>query len=194
MKVVWVLGFLIFLGGLALPTKAQTPVDDPYARMNSQGDPFCGELDQPICFGGGTLDVTYADTEVDFVYCPGSADSNVTPCNSSPDLFSMNLDITGSPLGVAWQCQSDIWKDCSVSYDSIDNIWMFAFSGAGACIGPDGSATTCPGFMTPDEEAAYTKTPLVSEVPEPTPVILFGTGLILFFLAPRCRFLFLARA
>jgi hypothetical protein len=192
MKAVWALLFAVALVGISVPAvQAQTQVDPLIQIEDPPTFSPCGGAGEPLCFTGGTLTEAYGVPQ-DFVYCPSGVGSD---CGTAPpfsDLFSMVLDITGAPLGVMWECQTDIWTDCTVGYDSADNIWIFSLfdtpaNTPGTCNSNDGIAGPCPGFLVPGQEAFVTQTPLITDSPEPVSLILFGTGLAVFFSARKLR-------
>jgi hypothetical protein len=165
---------------------AKATATDPLLKIAGRGDPTCSEVPTDLCLSTTTMTGTL--TEVfgvpqNFIW---------QPPNGTDPLNQFTLDITGAPAGVTWQCQTDIWIFCSVGFDSTDNIWSFnffdsSFGVGGPCASNGAAGGTCPGFLPADEEAAVTETPLVSETPEPGTIILFATGLILFFVGSKRR-------
>jgi hypothetical protein len=175
MKLARAFCFLILFGSSAIVAYAQTPVD-PLIQINGSFDPACGGGGEPVCFAGGTLDEVYG-SPVDFVY------------DGVGDLYSMTLVFTSVPQPVFFECETNIWTNCSSeavgSTEVFDLYDTPADTGGPPCFASGGS--TCPGYMIPDEEGDVTQTPLISDAPEPGSIFLFGTGLILFFVGTRRR-------
>jgi PEP-CTERM motif-containing protein len=184
MRVARVLCFLIIFGSSAIAAYAQTSVD-PLVKVEGVGDPACGGSGQPVCFdGSGPLVETYG-SPVSFVYDCG--EGCTTP------LYSMTLefiDVPPPPPTLFFECETNIWTDCSQGSSGPTTVEFSFFDTPPDSGGPPcsaGGGTTCPGYMTPNEEATVTITPLVSDTPEPSTIILFGTGLILLFVGSKRR-------
>jgi len=182
MKLARVFCFLVILGSSAVAAFAQTAVD-PIVYTKVGGDPTCGGAGNPMCFAGGTLSVDYLTTSfpLEFVYDGGG------------DLYSMTLEFTDVPSGTMFECETNIWTDCS--YSASGTTWDFFMNDdvppAGLpapCNVNDGVGGECPGFLANNTEATSTLTPLITETPEPGSIILFGTGLISFLVAAKRRF------
>jgi hypothetical protein len=190
MKLTRMFCFLIILGASAVAANAQTPVD-PIARINGIGDPACGGAIlcitdyMPNAFGtlngSAVLSVPYSpDLDVEFSFDDPAHDIN--PAAILSELF---LQYTDVPALTSFECESDIWASCAQS-DLGGGVTQFALTGSGLCV-DDATLYTCPGFMSAQEGATATNTPLVSPVPEPGSMALFGTGLILLFVGTRRR-------
>jgi hypothetical protein len=182
MKLARVFCFLIILGSSAVAAFAQTSVD-PIVFTKDGPDIPCGAGGEPTCFAGGTLSVDYLTTAfpLEFVY------------DGMENLYGMTLEFTDVPSGTMFECETNIWTDCSLS--STGTTWDFSMfddvppAGLPAsCNVNDGVGGQCPGFLAPNTEATSTVTPLTSETPEPGSIILFGTGLITLFGAAKRRF------
>jgi hypothetical protein len=171
--------FFVILGSSAAAAFAQTPVD-PIARINLAVDPACGGVSEPECYNGvGPLQFTYSPTlDAEFVY---------DPANPSSLLTTLVLQYLGVPTGTNFVCQSDIWETCSQS-DLGGGITQFTLTGGpGPCQQNGGVSATCPGDVASMDGVTVTNTPVISETPEPAPIFLFGTGLLLIFVGTRRR-------
>jgi len=131
--------------------------------------------------GSAVLSVPYSpDLDVEFSFDDPAHDIN--PAAILSELF---LQYTDVPALTSFECESDIWASCAQS-DLGGGVTQFALTGSGLCV-DDATLYTCPGFMSAQEGATATNTPLVSPVPEPGSMALFGTGLILLFVGTRRR-------
>jgi hypothetical protein len=183
----------MILGSSAVAAYAQTPVD-PVARINSGFDPACGS-GGVLCLinylpnalgtlkGSAELSVPYSPTlSVEFSF--DDAAHNVNPLAKLSELF---LKYTGVPDGTILSCESDIWKNCGLVTGQPAGVALFAFTGGGACLDGGTVLLVCPGFMTYQEGATVDNLPGISAVPEPSSMVLFGTGVILLFVGTKRR-------
>jgi hypothetical protein len=193
MRLTRVLCCLMILGISAVAAYAQTPVD-PTARINSGFDPACGS-------GGVLCLIDYLPNA--FGTLKGSAELSVPFSSSLHVLFSFDdaahnvnhgailkelfLQYTGVPDGTSVSCESDIWKDCGQVTGQPSGIVLFFFKNPGFCLDGGSVLLSCPGFMTYQEGANVTNLPDVSAVPEPSSIVLFGTGVILLFVGTKRR-------
>lgn len=201
---------LIIFGSSAIAANAQTPVDPKTIisePMKSGGDPPCGGVGQPICItvnnSSHPLVEPYSPTfAADFEYCPpDSSNCTVSPTPKTPLLTQFFLEFTNVPAGTQFGCQTNVWVDCGIStvpgtLNPVTNTETWEFDLAGGymaspptnCNFNDGIGGKCPGFLAPGAALIITNIPLISETPEPDSIILFGTGLIAFFVAAKRRF------
>jgi len=191
MKLTRMFCFLIILGASAVAAYAQTPVD-PIARINGIGDPECDGITilcitdympNAIATNDGTavLSVVYSpDLDIEF-----SFDDPAHDIHSPAILGELFLQYTDVPALTSFECESNIWAHCAQT-DLGGGVTQFALTGSGLCV-DDATLYTCPGFMSAQEGATATNTPIVSPVPEPGSMALFGTGLILLFVGTRRR-------
>jgi hypothetical protein len=178
-KLAQVVCFLIILGSSAVAGYSQTATD-PKAVINAISDAACDS--EPLgCITANSasdpLTVPFSDPlSTGFVW------------DGTGDLDVLYLEYTDVPLATPFECESDIWTMCSETvYDEStydDVVFMLSGSGSEGCY----STSPCPGFLAPTDAASITNTPLVGETPEPASAILFGTGLISFFIIAKRRF------
>jgi len=175
MRLTRVLCFLIIFGSSAIAAYGQTPVD-PLVKLEGVGEPTCADDPTYICYTDTTnpLMETYGEPN-NFIWA------------GAGDLNSLTLEIIDAPAGVIWECQTNIWTDCADQ--EVSGNWFFYFTDdtdtfPAPC---NAGAGSCSGFLTPDELVDYTQTPLLVDTPEPGTIILFGTGLILFFVGSKRR-------
>lgn len=177
MKLARVFCSLIILGISSTAAYAQTPVD-PRVLIN---DPVGCTIPPGISFPGpstATLVESFLSPEC-FTYQP--------PGVSPPNLDQLFFEFTDVPPLTEFICQTDIWVFCG-TVSSPPGTIEFHLHGAGPCQSNDGLFGTCPGFMAPGASATVTLQPIISEIPEPGSIILFGTGLISIFMAAKRRF------
>lgn len=168
--------FCVLAGGAC----AQTPVD-PKVIINKT-DPVCtGAM---LCYTGSNGDplVESFTNPLPFVY--------TDPTGTTP-LTSLFIDLINVPALTEFQCQTDIWTDCSIIADAYGpNTVGFHLFGNGTGLGDNGGgicSPTCPDQLTNGEGGTFDLKPLISETPEPGSMILFATGLFSIFVARKRR-------
>jgi hypothetical protein len=173
MRLTRVFFFLVILGSSAAATYAQT---DPIIYNNEPAGPSCSSPDGLIVVTASS-DVTVTVNEsfsdpISIIYCP------TTP---SGNLASIIEDFNGVPAGVTlFGCQSNIWQDCELSGPSDGTEEVYLYGTAGECQNDD-QEDTCTGLAPGAVDD-------VTISPEPNSMILFGTGLILLFVASKRHF------
>lgn len=196
---------VILLVGSTIAAHAQT-AEDPKTIINTPtmpgGDPPCGGPGEPICItvnnSSHPLVEPYSPTyAADFEYCPPASSNCTVSGVTSPLLTKFYLEFTEVPLGTEFGCQTNIWVDCGVGVVAVDPdgklTFEFTLSGGYGAVPPmncnfnDGVGGTCPGFLAPGAAVDITNMPLISEIPEPGSIILFGTGLLSFFMTAKRR-------
>jgi hypothetical protein len=152
---------------------------DPRIIVDGPGDPA-------VYDGAGPLDLTFSATGFDlgFIYQPdGSSPSDP----SGPNLNSLVIDLSEVPVGDVFQCNSDIWVECSLGVIGVDQdgtlVYAISFDDlfpgtntpgeGGPCQNNTPAGGTCPGFLAPEQtfDAALI-------TPEPSTVLLLVGGLI----------------
>jgi hypothetical protein len=163
---------LIFLGVVSSLSYSQT-LNDPKAIVNALGDPTCATPGFLCYTGDGTFGAPLVEnftSPIQFVY-EGTA----------TQIFSLWIDLTNVPALTEFQCQTNIWTNCSIVSDAYGPTTVgFHLSGGGPLMPGDvgGTCNPCDGFLTKDEGVGFTLQPLISETPEPGAMLLFGTGLL----------------
>jgi len=173
--------FLIILGSSAVATFGQT---DPVIYTK---DPDC--TGTPLALTSNTLSVDYATQAFPFCF------QNDTGSN----VYQLDLVFSEVPAATNFECFTDIWTDCSqssvtnivdgtltVTFDMFDQPIAMP-SAPQPCFSNDGTGGDCPGFLGISAEAQTTQTPIINETPEPNSIILFGSGLVLFFAGAKLR-------
>jgi hypothetical protein len=180
MKIARFFSFLILLGCMGLVVCAQTPID-PKVIINFGSDPDCGPDTPFTCYTGvGPLTVPFATTlSLAFVYDP-------PPAGTRPNLIELLLDFTGVPFGTPFQCESNIWTDCTIT-QLPHRVVQFDMFGSGHCKQDGGVGGECIGFLAPDQSFTVDASPLLSETPEPNSFMLFGTGLVSILVVAKRR-------
>ena len=204
MRLTRVLCFLIILGSSAVAAYAQTPVD-PIARINFGPDPPCDFGVTVFCIVptlldsgspgppavpptySGFLSVPYSPT-LDIVF---SFDDGALPRDilSGAQLTFFSLQYTGVPVGTTLSCESDIWNTCGSVTGQPAGVALITYTGGGPCLDGGSVLLACPGYLTYQEGATVANLPLpgISAVPEPSSMVLFGTGVILLFVGTKRR-------
>jgi hypothetical protein len=162
---------IVCLGLFGSAAYSQSPVDPKVIINSPPGDPTCLASPNSICYtGDGSLSEPLVEDYQhlkSFIY---------EPADPTAHLNSLYLGFTSGtvPPLTLLTCGSDIWANCSGAFPTPAGFdAMFLFSG--------------PGFMTFDTGATVTLQPLISDLPEPTSVLLFGTGLIAIFSGAKRR-------
>jgi hypothetical protein len=119
------------------------------------------------------------------------------PADSTALLTDFFLDFTGVPVGTAFQCETNIWVNCTIANIGGDVTQFEMFGGYTGTLDPigtincnsnDGHGGTCPGYLASGDGFSITGVPLISETPEPASFLLFGTGLVSILATVKRRF------
>jgi len=182
MKLARAFAFLIILGSTAVAAHAQTGTDPV---IYTKDPPICSS---PTLLSTNTLSVDYSTNP--FPLCFEN--------NTANPFDSFDLVFTDVPTGTNFECFTNIWTDCTqssvssglnlltVTFDMFDQPISMPTSPQ-PCFANDGTGGDCPGFLGADGVAQTTQTPTINETPEPNSIILFGSGLVLFFAGAKLR-------
>jgi hypothetical protein len=182
MKFTRIFSCLIILGCAAIGASAQV---DPKVIINLT-DPVC--TPDLICYDGSTFANPLVESftnPMPFVY---------TGTNPLTQLF---IDLIDVPPLTSFQCQTNIWTDCSITpvaygsgtvgFNLFGNGTGTFDGGGGLCGASFFSVNPCPDQLTNGQGGTFDLQPLISETPEPTSVVLFGTGILAIFATRKRR-------
>lgn len=200
-KLVYAACLVAALAISATMAQAQT---DPIIATN-RNDPSCTATP-------GITDLTTDSTSIDYATWDGTF--NFVNCTGS-DMYSLDLTFTDVPSGTTFTCFTDIWANCSENatvtspttitetftmndlnpepggspYDPTSPVLCYASETPGSmCTGFLEGDDNGPGDTPEGDGATTTATPFTFETPEPSSMILFGSGLILLFVGTKRRF------
>jgi hypothetical protein len=169
----------MILGVLAAGTFGQVPLD-PKVIVNLN-DPVCSGSPTLICYTGSSGDplVESYTNPLPFVY--------QDPTHTTP-LTELFIDLINVPADTAFQCQTNIWTDCTITPDKYGVATVgFDLFGAGPNDFGGGTCNPCVGQLTDGQGGTFDIMPLVNETPEPASMVLFGTGLCSILFAAKRR-------
>ena len=110
-------------------------------------------------------------------------------------LNSLVVDLNETPALTPLQCFSDIWVECTLTPVSANGDGTFNIAASyfdptagvgGACQNNTPAGGTCPGFLA--SGAGFSAALVPDPTPEPSTILLFGTGLLALFGLGRKRF------
>lgn len=177
-------GCFVILGLFATGVYSQTQIDPKVIINDPLPAPACGSGSEPTCYDGTPplMVVFKSPLTLSFMY------------DGTSNLDELFLEFTNVPSGTFFQCQSDIWANCGFVSTSDSMAVEFKYFGdlsnpgvATSCNMNNGVTSTCPNFLAPDATFSLTVEPVLSDTPEPTSILLFGTGLCSIFFAARRR-------
>jgi PEP-CTERM motif-containing protein len=180
-----ILCLFLFVACSAISCFAQT---DPVIVINLT-DPVCNSGTM-ICYDGtsGAPLVESFLTPEPFTYVDPTA-IPPSPIGTQP-LMELFITLQNIPQGTELQCQTNIWLNCFVittSDSSVVNLHLFGAGTFDQTKDTGGTCSFCIGELLGGQGGTFDIKPLASEAPEPTAMLLFGTGLCTILFAAKRR-------